>query len=61
MRAYDVANPLQPREIDYFVPGSPRLAPKGSSQINNVFVDDRGIVYAVDRFGGGLYVLEMTI
>jgi hypothetical protein len=26
-----------------------------------VFVDERGIVYAVDRFAGGLYVLEMTL
>ena len=61
VRAFDVSNPLQPREIAYFVPGTPRLAPKGSSQVNDVFVDDRGIVYAVDRFGGGVYVLEMTI
>ena len=61
VRAYDVSNPLQPREIAYFVPGTPRLAPKGSSQVNDVFVDDRGIVYAVDRFGGGVYCLEMKI
>jgi len=26
-----------------------------------VFVDERGIVYAVDRITGGLYVLEMTL
>jgi hypothetical protein len=26
-----------------------------------VFVDERGIVYAVDRLIGGLYVLEMTL
>jgi hypothetical protein len=26
-----------------------------------VFVDDRGIVFAVDRQVGGLYVLEMTV
>jgi hypothetical protein len=30
-------------------------------QINDVFVDERGIVYAVDRVSGGLYVLEMTV
>jgi hypothetical protein len=24
-----------------------------------VFVDEREIVYAVDRFAGGLYILEM--
>jgi hypothetical protein len=26
-----------------------------------VFVDERGIVYAVNRTTGGLYVLEMTL
>jgi len=26
-----------------------------------IVVDDRGLVYTVDRFAGGLYVLEMTI
>jgi hypothetical protein len=31
----------------------------GSIQFNDVFIDERGIVYAVDRFAGGLYVLEM--
>jgi hypothetical protein len=29
--------------------------------MNEVFVDDRGLVYAVDRFSGGLYILEMNI
>jgi len=54
-------NPLQPREIAYFVPATPALTPKGSAQINDVFWDDRGFVYAVDRFTGGLYCLEMNI
>jgi len=26
-----------------------------------VYVDDRRIVYTVDRFTGGLYILEMNI
>jgi hypothetical protein len=26
-----------------------------------VFVDDRGIVFTVDRGGGGLYILEMKL
>ena len=34
-------------------------APNGRCQINDVFVDDRGIVFAVDRIVGGLYALEM--
>jgi hypothetical protein len=61
VRAYDISNPFQPQEIAYFVPGAPQLSPKGAIQINDVFVDDRRIVYAVDRFTGGLYILEMNV
>ena len=61
IRVYDISNQFQPREIAYFVPGAPAMSPKGAIQMNDVFVDDRGIVYAVDRFSGGLYTLEMNI
>jgi hypothetical protein len=61
VRAFDISNPFQPAEIAYFVPGAPRLSPKGAIQMNDVFIDDRGIVFAVDRFAGGLYALEMSI
>jgi len=60
VRAFDLSNPLQPREAGYFVPGVPKLAPKGSAQINDVWVDENRLVYAVDRFGGGLYTLETS-
>ena len=60
VRAFDLSNPLQPKEAGYFVPAAPKLAPKGSAQINDVWVDENRIVYAVDRFGGGLYTLETT-
>ncbi|MGQ0752417.1 MAG: LVIVD repeat-containing protein [Betaproteobacteria bacterium] len=61
VRVYDLANPYQPKEVAYFVPGAPKLSPKGSVQINDVYVDDRQLVYIGDRFTGGLYVLEMNI
>ena len=61
VRAYDLANPYQPQEIAYYVPSAPPLAPTGAVQLNDVYVDDRRIVYTVDRHVGGLYVLEMTI
>ncbi|MFZ2005328.1 MAG: hypothetical protein WAV02_09600, partial [Stellaceae bacterium] len=58
LRAFDLGNPYQPKEAAYFVPEVPG-APFGSCQLNDVFIDDRGIVYTVDRFVGGLYCLEM--
>jgi len=61
VRAFDVSNQYQPKEVAYYVPGAPKLSPKGAIQINDVWVDERGLVYTVDRFSGGLYILEMTI
>jgi hypothetical protein len=61
VRIYDTSNPYQVEEVAYFVPATPRLAPAGAIQLNDVFVDDRRLVYTVDRFGGGLYILEMNV
>jgi hypothetical protein len=61
VRVYDISNQYQPREVAYFVPGAPKLSPKGAIQINDVYWDDRGLVFAADRFSGGLYVLEMSL
>jgi hypothetical protein len=58
LRAYDIANPYQPREVGTFVPPAPQGAPTGAIQLNDVFVDERRIVYTVDRHAGGLYILE---
>ena len=59
LRAYDIADPYRPEEVGVFVPATPRGAPTGAVQLNDVFVDERQIVYAVDRHIGGLYILEM--
>jgi hypothetical protein len=59
LRAYDISNPYQPKEVGVFVPPAPPLAPTGTIQLNDVFVDEREIVYTVDRHVGGLYILEM--
>lgn len=61
VRVFDTSNPFQVEELAYFVPSTPRLSPAGAVQINDVFVDEKQIVYAVDRFTGGLYTLELSI
>jgi hypothetical protein len=41
-----------------FVPPAPPGSRTGAAQINDVYVAADGIVYAVDRGGGGLYLLQ---
>jgi hypothetical protein len=61
VRAYDIRDPYAPVEVASYVPPAPNGAPAGTAQVNDVFVDDRGIVFAVDRHAGGLYSLEMSL
>jgi hypothetical protein len=60
MRVYDVTNPFHPEEVGYYVPPAPPGATTGI-QINDVYVDENRIIYAVDRIVGGLYILELTV
>ncbi len=61
VRVFDTSNPYQPKEIAYFVPKTPEGSRAGEIQINDVYVDENQLVYAVDRFAGGLYILEADI
>ena len=59
LRVFDIANPFQPSEVAYFIPEFPE--PNAPIGINDVYVDENGIVYVVDRNKGGLYILELTL
>jgi hypothetical protein len=59
LRAYDISNPYQPKEVGIFMPAAPSGAPTGIIEMNDVFVDERAVVYTVDRDVGGLYILEV--
>ncbi|MGA8193714.1 MAG: hypothetical protein WB902_10130 [Acetobacteraceae bacterium] len=61
LRVHDITDPLQPREVASFIPDPPDGSPMKAAMINDVYVDENRLVYAVDRFAGGLYVLELTI
>jgi hypothetical protein len=61
VRAFDISDPYRPEEVAYYVPAAPKLAPTGAIQLNDVYVDDRGIVFTMDRHVGGLYALEMNV
>jgi len=72
VRAVDVRDPYKPKEIGYYIPAvsdrtDKRCVGEGASltckvaiQTNNVDVDDRGYVYAVDRANTGMHIVELT-
>jgi hypothetical protein len=61
VRVHDISDPYEPKEIAYYVPETPAGSKVGSIQINDVYVDENALVYAMDRWAGGLYILEADI
>ena len=73
VRALDVRDPFNPKEIGYYIPRGHRQDRqalrrhaartercKVAIQTNNVEVDDRGYIYIVDRANTGLHILELS-
>lgn len=58
LRVIDVADPAAPEEIAWYIPEPAGGQP--SPQSNDVDVDERGLVYLLDR-NVGLDILEMTV
>ena len=53
VRALDIRNPYRPVEVAHFIPA-------GNPLTNNVEIDGRGYIYAVDRGSLGLHILELA-
>ena len=72
VRAVDIRNPYQPKEIGYFIPPITEATDKRcikvngqdrckiAIQSNNLETDERGYVYVVDRANTGMHILELT-
>ena len=72
IRAVDIRNPLLPVEVGYYIPQTTAdtielcVTIEGAEvcdaviQTNNVDIDDRGYIYAVDRSHTGLHIVELT-
>jgi hypothetical protein len=58
LRIVDISDPYRPTEAGYFIPPAPAGRP--ACQSNDVFVDDRGLIFLSDRWGGGLDILQFT-
>jgi hypothetical protein len=61
VRVYDVSDPYQPEEVGYYVPPAPPGSAAGAIQMNDVYVDENRLIYAIDRISGGLHILELTV
>ena len=56
VRAFDIRNPMRPEEIAYLIPDAPEGLP--AIQMNDLHIDERGIIYVNERSANGLYVME---
>ena len=72
VRVVDVRDPFQPREVAFYIPATTDHTDercvtidgvetcKTAVQTNNIEVDDRGLIYLVDRANTGLHIIELT-
>jgi hypothetical protein len=72
VRVVDIRNPFEPKEVARFVPEVTENTTEScividgvercdrAIQTNNVNLDDRGYIYALDRASTGLHILELT-
>jgi hypothetical protein len=58
LRLVDVADPFNPREVGFYKPDPPAGADRASS--NDVTMDDRGLIYLIDR-QNGVDIIETTV
>ena len=72
IRVVDIRNPFEPKEIARFIPEVTEHTTESCIEIdgvehcdtaiqtNNVNIDDRGYIYALDRASTGLHIVELT-
>ena len=58
LRVIDLSDPYKPSEVGFYVPEPP--VGQKMIQTNDVYVDDRGLIYIIDRYSRGLDILELA-
>jgi hypothetical protein len=59
VRVWDIREPQGPVEVGFYVPESNANTTPDGYMTNNLEVDNRGFIYATDRNGSGLDILEL--
>lgn len=59
VRAWDIREPQAPVEVAFYVPESNANTEPAGYMTNNLEVDNRGYIFAVDRNGAGFDILEL--
>jgi hypothetical protein len=56
VRAYDISDPWRPELQAYCIPPPPRG--REVTQMNDLHIDERGLIYATERSANGLFIME---
>lgn len=57
VRVYDPSDRYDPEQVAFYIPSGTQGSE--TSNINDVYVDERGVISATDRFGGGVYTFKL--
>ena len=59
LRVFDIREPYTPTQVAFYVPEANANTPNGNYMTNNVEIDNRGLIYVVDRNGAGMDILQL--
>ncbi len=59
VRIFDIREPYTPTQVAFYVSEANANTPGGAYMTNNVEIDNRGLIYVVDRNGAGMDILQL--
>ena len=59
VRIFDIREPYTPTQVAFYVSEANANTPNGAYMTNNVEIDNRGLIYVVDRNGAGMDILQL--